>query len=110
MPRNDSTRRNQRAALDHDVVEHDGGHADQHIVVNDASMNDRRMADGHTRAELRVGTAPAGVDEGQILNVCVRADTNPSFVAAQHTTKPDTGACGNSHIANDGRIERDEYV
>lgn len=109
-------RRHQRAGadermlLDHCAVQHDRAHADERRILDGAGVDDRFVADGHIAAdaggeaaEFGVRAVMADVDDGAVLDVSARADTDEVHVAADHRRRPDRHVVAQFDIADHDR-------
>src|SRR5579863_4402420 len=85
------------------AVHDDRAHADQGVVADGATVQDRIVADGAVFTD-RQRIPGIGVQRGIILDIAAHPDLDPLVVAAQHGIEPDAGAALEPYLADDDCI------
>ena len=102
-------RRHYRALFDVRPVQHHRVDADQALVLDRTSMNDRVVAH-HDRLANDTGLPLIHMDGAVVLDIRIPADANRRQVAPDDRPVPDTGSVGDLDITNNNRRGGDKNV
>jgi hypothetical protein len=92
---------NDTVFFDHNPVHDDGSHANQHSIMNRASMEDRMMAHGDVIAKGEGVGIMRDVQQAEVLNIGPMANADTIDVSAYDGMKPDARFRSDDHIADD---------
>ncbi len=89
------------AGPDSCAVEDDAAHADEAARFDGATVQDDGVAYGDVIAENERIRVAHDVEDGAVLDICVRADTHDVYIAAKDGAGPHAGMFPDDDIADD---------
>lgn len=88
-------------AFDYRIVHDDGAHADQHMIVNRATVYDGIVGNGHITSDIHRRHFVGTMDNGAILHIHMIANAYVVHIAAYNGIVPNAALVAHHHIAND---------